>query len=160
MDLVRSRQGAGWRGRDREAWIQTRLPGQRRAASAPGQRCRWCQARAASSKPRLQATHAGGHQAGWTPWEQLGTPSGGHTEDEEGRHFRATVRRCSKYCTGWSLNCLPALWASGDTQHTRVFTRERVRPGLSLHCSSHPHSSSAAESSPLRSPCLRHAELS
>lgn len=35
------------------------------------------------------------------------------------------------------------------TQHTRVFIRKEAIPGLSLHCSPHPHLSSAAGSSPL-----------
>lgn len=154
--------GAGWRGRDREAWTSciTPSPGQRRdgqcarpEVQVSGQGC--------VSKPRLQATHAAATRLDGHPGEQLGTPSGGHTEDEEGRHFRAIVRAVFKYCTGgWSLNCLPAPWASVHTQHTRVFTRRESALGLSLHCSSHPHSSSAAESSPLRSPRLRHAELS
>ena len=116
-------------------------------------------ARGAGVRPglRLKAQAAGhsrcGHQAGWTP-------SGGHTEDEEGRHFRAIGGAVFKYrMGGWSLNCLPAPWASVHTQHTHVFTRRESALGLSLHCS-HPHSSRAAESSPLRSPHLQHAELS
>lgn len=114
--------------------------------SAPGRRC----GRRARTASQAQAAVRSlcGRWARWTPsGDPVHTPPV-QKRRKEGISGPQSGRRSS---TAWGL--VPALSpcpAGGvHTQHTRVFTRKEAIPGLSLHCSPHPHLSSAAGSSPL-----------
>lgn len=147
VDLVRSRQEAGWRGQTaREAWTSCITPSPR---TEEGRSVR--PARGAGVRPGLRLKLAGhsrcGHQAGWTPWGAAWDTLRVDTQKMRKEDISGlSSGRCSNTARGWSLRLSPCPWASVHTQHTRVFTRRESALGLSLHCSSHPHSSSAAES--------------